>query len=330
MLYLSETDIAQLKPAWATSIAIIQETTALISSGEYSQPIKPYLRFKNPSNRIIAMPSYVGGSFDISGIKWVSSFPDNLKSNIPRAHSITILNSADTGEPIAILNSRLLSGIRTAAVSGLMLQKYLSLYPNKKCKVGICGFGVIGKLHFEMLKEILGNQMLSCMIYDHMLNPKDIENPINGEHVQLVESWQEAYQDSDIFIACTTSSSPYINIPPPMGSLQLNISLRDYTSDILMLSKHIVVDDWDEVCRENTDVYRSHLQRDLQKEQTYSLTEIISKKLDLKELSKSSFLHFNPMGMSVFDISLAKAFYTDALKMNLGTVLNKEYTHVSS
>lgn len=56
-----------------------------LANNEFAQPIKPYLRYNNLKNRIIAMPAYAGGECDMAGIKWIASYPDNI-NQIGRAH----------------------------------------------------------------------------------------------------------------------------------------------------------------------------------------------------------------------------------------------------
>src|SRR5437868_6909463 len=124
MLYLNEQDIANLTPPWKLAIEIIEQAVEVWSKGDYAQPTKPYLRYNNLENRHIAMPAFLGGAFQTAGLKWIASFPKNIEQKIPRAHSLTILNNSNTGKPSAIINSSLISGIRTAAVSGLLIRLF--------------------------------------------------------------------------------------------------------------------------------------------------------------------------------------------------------------
>ena len=105
-------------------------------------------------NRIIAMPAFVGGKFNVSGIKWIASFPNNIDRGINRAHSVVILNNADTGEIISIINTALLSIIRTVSVSGLIMKYYDEARKLDKFNLGIIGWGLIGKYHFKLFTEL--------------------------------------------------------------------------------------------------------------------------------------------------------------------------------
>ena len=124
MIYLNEENLKQIGINWNETIEVIEDAVMCLNNKDFSQPIKPYLRYRDLKNRIIAMPAYVGGGFNVVGIKWIASFPDNIKKGIARANSVVVLNNADTGEPTAIINTALLSIIRTVSVSGLMTKYF--------------------------------------------------------------------------------------------------------------------------------------------------------------------------------------------------------------
>lgn len=213
LTYLSKEHLSILKPTWIELISLIEKALISLNQGDFAQPIKPYLRYRNLNNRIIAMPAFVGGNFNIAGIKWIASFPDNIHKNLPRAHALTILNQENTGQPLAILSSNELSGIRTAAVSGFAIQRFLDQLPAKDIEVGMTGFGPIGQFHADMVSELLKDRLKMIRVYDvqhHSHQQSSSPNP----NIQFVDSWQEAYRRADIFITCTTSKDRYINLPP--------------------------------------------------------------------------------------------------------------------
>lgn len=322
--YLSKKDISSLPISWYSMIELIHQAVETLAIKDFAQPMKPYLRYKNPNNRIIAMPAFIGGSFNVAGIKWIASFPDNIKNNLPRASSITILNNSQTGLPLAILSSNELSGLRTAAVSGYVINKMSGFLPKHHLKVGIIGFGPIGQLHAKMVSEELKGRIKELCVYDSGQPTLIDQIP----HLSYARSWEEACLDADICICCTTSPSRYINQLPKTGSLHLNVSLRDYLPEITMKSSLIIVDDWEEVCREDTDIHRCALEFGLNKDQAISLPELTSHHLDhflqkrtINPIS-NGYISFHPMGMAVFDLALSQFIYEQAEKNGVGVMLN--------
>nr|WP_281248962.1 2,3-diaminopropionate biosynthesis protein SbnB [Bacillus alkalicellulosilyticus] len=301
-------------------VANVEEAVKIMHEDDFSQPIKPYLRYKDQKNRIIAMPAYIGGLINKSGIKWISSFPDNINYNKPRAHSVLILNNAETGEPISIINGALLSIYRTVAVSALVA-KYVDIVREfSNFNLGIIGFGPIGQNHLKCFEDLYNEKINNIMIYDK----KTINNDLlkTNHKINVCSSWQEVYKNSDILITCTVSDKRYINLSPKKGSLHLNVSLRDYEPSIYdHMKDSIIVDNWEEVCRENTDIEIMHKQKGLKKSDTYSINDVVLKNA-IRNIPLENSIMFNPMGMSIFDITIGSYYYTKALDNNIGIRLD--------
>ena len=97
-------------------VELVEATYRLHSAGDSVNPPSYFLRLPDrPSSRIIALPASIGGQLRVDGLKWISSFPENVAAGIPRASAVLILNDHDTGYPFACLESSIISATRTAA-----------------------------------------------------------------------------------------------------------------------------------------------------------------------------------------------------------------------
>lgn len=316
MLYVRNSETEQIKKNWNELIGEIEKTTLIDEQGMTSQPEHPFVDFPDPANRIIALPAYVGGEINTTGIKWIASFPDNINHGLARANSVTILNSTKTGIPYAIFNSPLLSIVRTSSVSGVVLRKYFA-YRNEKLNVGIIGFGPIGQMHYEMMCELFKDQINEVKIYD--LRKIDYEFK-TGVKTSFVDSWQEVYKDADVFLNATVTKERYVEGKPKDGALLLNVSLRDYKTDIYDYIKNgIIVDNWFQVCRRNTDIERFHIERGLEEKDVYTIADVIHDKVFGKIDTKYYF--FSPFGMSTYDMAIGNYYYKKIKENNLGTEL---------
>ena len=237
------------------------------------------------------MPAYVGGECYMAGIKWIASYPDNINHGIARAHSVVVLNNSETGIVEAIINTPLLSIIRTAAVTGFFIEQVSRVRNLEHCKVGIIGLGPIGQNHLKMCTQILGNMVEKYYLYD--IRPViDIDNIDTG-----------------------------INKKPKEGALVLNISLRDFTLEAYpYLKNNIIVDDWEEVCREKTTIEDWNKAYGLQREDTHNLVDLLTPDYILS-LQEEDTLMFCPMGMAVFDIAIATYYYNNAKRLGIGVDL---------
>jgi len=87
----------------------------------------------------------------------------------------------------------------------------------------------------------LGETLDEVLLYDLKSISKNKIHKAIQDKVTIVNSWEEAYKEADIFITCTVSKEPYIDIKPKLSSLHLNVSLRDYKTDVFpWFSKAVV------------------------------------------------------------------------------------------
>ena len=87
-------------------VELVEATYRLHGAGDSVNPPSYFLRFPDrPSSRIIALPASIGGQVRVDGLKWISSFPENVTAGIPRASAVLILNDHDTGYPFACLEA---------------------------------------------------------------------------------------------------------------------------------------------------------------------------------------------------------------------------------
>lgn len=318
MLILNDEQMNRLPADWAALVDRVERAVRVMDTGDYAQPIKPYLRYGDPRNRIIAMPAYLGGSFRTAGIKWIASFPGNRELGLPRAHGVIVLNRADTGEPRAILIGGRPNLLRTAAVSGLAMRRFAQARPpSRPLRVAIIGWGPIGRAHLDMCDALLGDAIGHYSLYDiRGIEASSIPVALGGK-ASPAANWQAAYADCDVCITCTVAARRYIDAKPPAGCLLLDVSLRDYELEAIRDVKAVFVDDWDEACRENTDIELLHLAGGLQREHARTFADMVCREA-LREVPEEEPVLFCPMGMAAFDLAVAEWIVAIAKQRNLG------------
>ena len=80
------------------------------------------------------------------------------------------------------------------------------------------------------------------------------------------------------------------------------------------------MDDWREVCRENTDIEQLHLLYNLQESDVLTLADMVLRD-QLASVEAQESIYFNPMGLGIFDIALAGYYWREALRLNKGVTL---------
>lgn len=101
-----------------------------------------------PDRRFMAMPAYLGGSFQTAGCKWYGSNVENRKLGLPRSILMFTLNDKDTGAPLAHMSANLLSAYRTGAIPGVGARH---LAREDARVVGIAGPGPMNRTSLEAL-----------------------------------------------------------------------------------------------------------------------------------------------------------------------------------
>ena len=107
------------------------------ATGEWQMPAKTYLD-ASPAGDFRAMPALGGG---LAILKWVTSFPGNAASGLPVVMGVICLSSAADGRPLALVDARAVTALRTGAVAAVAAQE---LAREDSRSVGIIGCGLHG------------------------------------------------------------------------------------------------------------------------------------------------------------------------------------------
>jgi alanine dehydrogenase len=105
--------------------------------GEWEMPAKVYLPCP-PAGDFRAMPARGDG---LALLKWVCSFPANAGSGLPTVAGVIALSDASTGEPLALIDARSVTALRTGAVAAVAAR---ALAPEGSRTVGVIGCGLHG------------------------------------------------------------------------------------------------------------------------------------------------------------------------------------------
>ena len=125
---------------------LIKETYILYAQGQCSLPNSVFLRFpQDERNRIIGLPADVGGRIKSAGIKWISSFPNNIIRGMERASAIIALNDLETGTVDTLISGTDISAKRTAASA---VEAAICLHNIDINEIGIIG---CGRINLEIL-----------------------------------------------------------------------------------------------------------------------------------------------------------------------------------
>jgi alanine dehydrogenase len=105
--------------------------------GEWQMPSKLYLP-SPPNGDFRAMPVRGEG---LAILKWITSFPANPRRGLPTVTGMVMVSDAENGEPVALLDARAVTALRTGAAAAVATQE---LARENARSVGLIGCGLHG------------------------------------------------------------------------------------------------------------------------------------------------------------------------------------------
>jgi N-[(2S)-2-amino-2-carboxyethyl]-L-glutamate dehydrogenase len=290
---------------------LVEDTYRLHGAGDSVNPPSYFLRFPDrPSSRIIALPASIGGQVRVDGLKWISSFPDNVAAGIPRASAVLILNDHDTGYPFACMESSIISATRTAA-SAALAADWLSRGRQRPTRVGFIGVGLIARYIHTFLART-GWAFDEIGVHDLSADSASgfrgyLEKSAAPNQITVHDDAETLIRSSDLVVFATVAGQPHVRdlswfVHNP---LVLHVSLRDLAPEILLASTNIV-DDVEHCLKANTS---PHLAEQLTGNRNFldgTLDDVMAGRL---RLPADRPLVFSPFGLGVLDLAVGKYVY---------------------
>ena len=331
MLYLSGDDVAALG-AFNMKAALedVEEALKLVHLGECIVPEKVAMGFgksiseESVKGRINAMPSYIGGKFDIAGIKWIGSNPLNAEKGLPRASALTILNDPDTKFPICIMNGADISAVRTGASSGVAA-KYLARKNTET--ILLVGAGYQNQMQLEAIYTAcpsLKYFYVVDIVKDFAVKFAKYMGEKLGIEIAPITAYSQCDRVPDITVNATSAPMPVMDIAAAhSGSLHVCVGGLDHP-DLYKKADKIVCDSWYQV-RHRPVCYMAQdaLSGKFDESKIYAkeIGEIIAGKKQGRA-NDEEFCYYKPVGMGVLDLAIAVRIYRRAIAENKGMLLN--------
>lgn len=304
----------------------------------------PEMPVDGPDRRFMAMPAYLGGKFDMAGMKWYGSNVENKNKGLPRSILMLTLNDKDTGAPLAYMSANILSAYRTGAVPGVGF-KYFA--PENAKTIGIVGPGVMSKTALAaafavrpMIKtvKIKGRGKASL---DRFI--EHVKEVYPGVECFAVDTIEEAVRDSDIVSVSTSSPTGNPNEYPyiaeewikPGAIIETTAALR-FDDDFIINRARTVTDNvmlyeaWEEEYAPKAynvvPIPAVHVEDliaegKMKPEQIDDLGDVLTGKVPVHR-KDGEVVIYSVGGMPVEDVAWGTIVYRNALEKGIGTKLN--------
>ena len=321
LLFLSPEDIIGLNRSYVDVIDAVDKVRSAHAKGLCQLPPKLHV---NPleGTYLNAMPAYIGGDYNMCGLKWVSGYPSNRQKGLPVTWGIMVLNDYATGAPLAVMDAHWITAVRTAAVAAVTA-KYCAKQDVRA--MTIIGAGEQGKWNARLIK-IVRPSIKKIFVSD--IYPRALEAYLNKMQPLLPDTEiipiqndaerRSAIDESDILLTATQRGDKpiiYCEMVHP-GLLGIPLESTAWEGKTYTHADRFVCDDKGLVETYNQDgKYTDGLP-----EKIYTLGEIINGTVPGR-LSDDEFVIASSHGVALSDVILAQMIYDRAKDLGIGEFL---------
>ena len=280
-------------------IAAMEKALADFSTGKVTQPVRQVIAVDPPGGFYGIMPALTP---DGLGQKIVTFYPPNAAKGIPTHMALIVLNDPQTGAPLAVMDGRLITEMRTAAVSAAATKL---LAPKDAKVLAILGSGVQARSHFEALRLVRNFEEIRVWS-----QTKAHAENFASEIGARVCSQEEAVGGADVVVTVTSSTTPVLKGAWLKSGCHVNAvgacrpDWREVDDDA-MRNSVVFVDSREAAMKESGDVILS------QAKIYAELGEVFSRKINDRANETTI---FKSLGMAVEDIAAALLVYRAAKK----------------
>ena len=193
-IFLDEDEIRRLLPM-EDLIPAMADALRELSAGAVLQPLRTVLPVSEHGGFLGVMPA-CGRAL---GAKLVTFYPQN--KDIHTHHAMILLFRPETGEPLAVMDGRLITEMRTAAVSAVATRLLARADPKV---LTILGSGVQARSHLEALRLV--REFTEVRVW----SPRNAERFAREFRVLAATSPEEAARGADVIVVATAATAPVL------------------------------------------------------------------------------------------------------------------------
>src|SRR5436189_3975343 len=199
MLFLDE-DQVRKHLRMADLIPAMEKALIDFSTGKVTQPVRQVIAVDPPGGFYGMMPALTPEGL---GQKIVTFYPPNAEKDLPTHMATILLNDPQTGAPLAVMDGRLITEMRTAAVSAAATKL---LAPKDTKVLAILGSGVQARSHVDALRLV--RQFEETRVWSP--NKSHAEQFAREIGAQAMSA-EDAIRDADVVVTATSSKTPVLH-----------------------------------------------------------------------------------------------------------------------
>jgi alanine dehydrogenase len=278
-------------------IPAMERALADFSSGKVVQPVRTMLPVVEYEGFLGLMPAYTGAAL---GTKLVAFYPHN--TDVPTHHATILLFKPETGEPLVSMDGRLITEVRTAAVSAVATE---FLARPDASVLAIIGSGVQARSHLEALRLVRDFREV------RVWSPRRAAAFAEEHGVRAAAAAEEAVRGADVVVTATTSPTPVLSGEWLSPGVHINAvgaprpNWRELDDEVLRRSR-VYVDSREAAQKESGDVIAAG-------EISAEIGEVTAGTKPGRRSAEEITL-FKSLGLAVEDVATAELVYRKALE----------------
>ncbi len=207
VLIISQSEVVELLPV-AECIEVMADALKSLAQGNVILPLRLIMWLPERVGALGLMPGYMR-DIQSMGVKIITIFPGNEGTEYDTHLGAVLLFGAEHGELKAVMDASEITGIRTAAVSGVATRL---LAREDAGDLAILGSGVQAHSHLDAMRAVRKIRRIRVWSRNpqHARQFAEQESRRVGMRVEPVGSAQEAVTGADIICATTASSEPVL------------------------------------------------------------------------------------------------------------------------
>jgi thiomorpholine-carboxylate dehydrogenase len=233
-------------------IPAMEKALVDFSAGRVVQPVRNSLLVPERSAFFGVMPAVYG---EVMGAKLVTVYPSNAALNLPSHQALIVLFRSNTGEPLAVMDGRLITEMRTAAVTAVATR--LLARPDARV-LAILGSGVQARSHFQALRLVRNFEEVRVWS-----RTADNARRFADETGARFTTAEQAVRGADVVVTATNSPEPilrgeWLDTGTLVNAVGAVGSKRRELDEEAMTSGAVVVDSREAAAQESGDILLSH------------------------------------------------------------------------
>ncbi|MFW6056500.1 MAG: ornithine cyclodeaminase family protein [Chloroflexota bacterium] len=306
----------------------VEQAFAERGHGCSEMPAKTYLHFERHEGVLLVMPGSLP-EMDEAGVKLISVHKRNgPEHGLPTLLATIMLVSADTGEPVCIMDGNYVTGMRTGAASAVAT-KYLARKDSRV--LGIIGAGFQGPFHLEAIRHVLDLDTVFVydLIPDKAAKLAETARSI-GLHGRACESAEEVVRNCDVLVTLTPSEAPIVWNEWVRKGTHLNCvgsyaAGKQEIDPAILQRALVVVDDWEQASHAG-EINVPVSQGLFDKSGVYAELPELTAGLKSGRTDDDAITVFDTTGLAIQDVVTAWEVYRVAEDRGLGTVVEPLFT----